>query len=75
MALVGYVEKLAEVIDEQIDTIGLKHLVDQRSVDFEVPLHVGQRPANLRQVVVRTDGVQDVRFDQVEEGERRRRRI
>ena len=67
------VEQLAQVVDEQVDAVCLKYLANQSAVDVELSLYVGQRAPDLRQAMILADGIQDVRFDEVEERERGRR--
>jgi len=73
LTLLRDVEEPAEVLNEQAHAVGLEHPANQGPIDFQVSLHVLQRPSNLRETVILADGVQDVRLDQVEERKRRRR--
>ena len=61
------------MVDEQVDAVCLKYLANQSAVDVELSLYVGQRAPDLRQAMILADGIQDVRFDEVEERERGRR--
>src|ERR1700682_4374126 len=73
LACLRYVEQLAEVVHEQTHAVRLEDLAYQRTFDLQVSFHVPERLSNLGQSVVLANGVQDVRFDQVEERKRRRR--
>ena len=65
------INQIPITFDEQIQTIGLECLIDERALDVELSLYVVERGANLRKLdaVATTNGGQDMRLDEVDEGQ------